>query len=134
MLSPIMDNYDCFIVTEKTKYDLNISNRKIFYIEHVNRKEILFLLKSFLNSFYSLGIFIKEKPDIIISTGALAMIPICIICKLFGKKLIYIESYAKISSPNITGRILYKFADRFYVQWESMLEYYPKAKFLGGIY
>lgn len=51
-----------------------------------------------------------------------------------GKKLIYIESFAKVTSPTETGKLLYKFADRFYVQWESMLKFYPKAKYLGGIY
>jgi hypothetical protein len=58
----------------------------------------------------------------------------CLLCKLFGKKLIYIESFAKVTSPTETGKLMYKFADRFYVQWESMLEIYPNAIYLGGIY
>ena len=56
------------------------------------------------------------------------------LAKLFGKKLIYIESFAKISSPNLSGKLLYRFADQFYVQWETMLKIYPKAICLGGIY
>ena len=52
----------------------------------------------------------------------------------FGKKLVYIESFAKISSPTETGKFLYKFADRFYVQWKSMKKFYPNAIYLGGIY
>ena len=76
----------------------------------------------------------EEKPDVVITTGVLAMIPLCLIAKLFGKKLIYIESFAKVSSPTETGRFLYKFADRFYVQWKPMLQFYPKAIYLGGIY
>lgn len=60
------------------------------------------------------------------------MIPLCLIAKLFGKKLIYIESFAKVSSPTETGRFLYKFADRFYVQWKPMLQFYPKAIYLGA--
>ena len=82
----------------------------------------------------SIIIFLQEKPDIVITTGVLAMIPLCLIAKLFGKKLIYIESFAKVSSPTETGRFLYKFADRFYVQWKPMLQFYPKAIYLGGIY
>lgn len=64
----------------------------------------------------SLSAFIeKKKPDVVICTGVLAMIPICLISKLMGK-LIYIESFAKVTSPTETGRLLYKFADQFYVQ------------------
>ena len=61
-------------------------------------------------------------------------IPICLISKFMGKKLIYIESFAKVTSPTETGKLLYKFADQFYVQWKPMLKFYPKAIYLGGIY
>ena len=54
--------------------------------------------------------------------------------KFMGKKLIYIESFAKVTSPTETGKLLYKFADQFYVQWKPMLKFYPKAIYLGGIY
>lgn len=86
------------------------------------------------NTFLSLKVYLKEKPDAVICTGVLAMIPICLIAKLMGKKLIYIESFAKVTSPTETGKLLYKFADQFYVQWKTMLEIYPKAIYLGGIY
>ena len=62
------------------------------------------------------------------------MIPMCLLVKLFGGKLIYIESFAKVTSPTQTGKLLYKFADKFYVQWESMRQYYTNAECLGGIY
>ena len=86
------------------------------------------------NLFLSVGFFIKEKPDIVICTGVLAMIPMCLIAKLCGKKLIYIESFAKVTTATETGKLMYHFADQFYVQWESMLKIYPKAIYLGGIY
>ena len=87
-----------------------------------------------LNSIKTIGIFMKENPDIVISTGALATIPMCIIAKLFRKKIIFIESFAKINSPTLTGKLVYKFADQFYVQWEKMKEFYPNAIYKGGIY
>lgn len=86
------------------------------------------------NIFLSIKIFAKEKPDVVICTGVLATIPMCLIAKLCRKKLIYIESFAKINSPTLTGKLMYKFADKFYVQWESMLKCYPKAIYKGGIY
>ena len=86
------------------------------------------------NAFFFFFIYMKEKPDVVICTGVLAMIPICLISKIMGKKLVYIESFAKVTSPTETGKLLYKFADQFYVQWKPMLEVYPKAIYLGGIY
>lgn len=133
MLKPLMQKYNAAVVTEKTDYTVD-SGIKTYYLKQVNRKERSFLFRMIVNSFSSLKILITEKPDVIICTGVLAMIPLCLLAKLMGKKLIYIESFAKITSPTETGKLLYKYADRFYVQWESMLEYYPNAVYLGGIY
>ena len=134
MLKPLMEKYDSFVITEKNMYSVSVDNRKMYYMKQVNRKEKTFAFKLLANAFKSFFIFIKERPDVVITTGVLAMIPICLLAKLFHKKLIYIESFAKVTSPTETGKMMYKYADRFYVQWESMKEFYPNAICLGGIY
>lgn len=134
MLEPLMNKYTSFILTEKTKYSILAKNKKTYYVEQINRKEKLFYPKLLLNTITSLLIFCKENPDVIVCTGALAVIPICLIGKLFRKKLIYIESYAKVTSATKSGELLYNYADQFYVQWEDMLEIFPNAIYLGGIY
>lgn len=134
MLKPLMDKYDSFIVTEKTGYSVIKDDRKIYYLNQVNRHEKTFIFKMIANAFKSLKIFLIEKPDVIISTGALATIPMCIFAKILKKKIIFIESFAKVTSPTLTGKLIYKFADQFYVQWEQMKEHYPDAICKGGIY
>ena len=134
-LRKLSEDYDCFRLTEKTKYNKN--DKKInHYIMQVNRKEPLFLLKMIGIFNKSLYILLKENPDIIISTGALSSIPMMILGHILKKKVIYLESFAKINSPTMTGKFIYKHkvADRFYVQWETMKEIYPDAIYLGGIY
>ncbi|MBM6810031.1 polysaccharide biosynthesis protein [Faecalitalea cylindroides] len=134
MLKPLMDKYSSFVVTEKTKYDAKSSDVKTYYLNQVNRKELLFIPNMVLNLIKSIAIVLKEKPNVVICTGVLAMIPLCLLCKICGGKLIYIESFAKVTSPTMTGKFLYKYADQFYVQWKTMKEFYPNAIFLGGIY
>ena len=134
MLKPLMDQYDSFILTEKTAYSSSNNGVKSYYVKQVNREEKSCIIKLVINTISSLRIYIKEKPEIVICTGVLAMIPMCLIVKIFGGKLIYIESFAKVTSPTMTGKLLYKFADKFYVQWETMKAFYPNAIYLGGIY
>ena len=134
MLRPLMEKYDSCVVTEKTDYKAVIKGQKMYYMHQVNRKEKGMIFWMIINSFKSIKLLIVEKPDVVITTGVLAMIPLCFLAKLFGKKLVYIESFAKITSPTQTGKLLYKYADRFYVQWESMKKFYPNAIYLGGIY
>lgn len=133
MLKNVMERYDSFVITEKTNYEINIKN-KHYFLKQVNRKEPMMVLNLLINLIKSTYILVKEKPNIVICTGVLAMIPMCLLVKLTGGKLIYIESFAKINSPTLSGKLLYKFADRFYVQWEEMLEIYPNAHYVGGIY
>lgn len=134
MLKPLMDKYESFTITEETLYQVKNDNEKVYYMKQVNRKEKTFIFRMIVNTFRSIKIYLREKPDFVICTGVLAMIPICLIAKSAGKKLIYIESFAKVTSATQTGKLLYRFADQFYVQWEQMLEIYPKAIYLGGIY
>ncbi|MDY2628717.1 MAG: PssD/Cps14F family polysaccharide biosynthesis glycosyltransferase [Lachnospiraceae bacterium] len=134
MLRPLMEKYDSFIITEKTLYKVKTKGEKMYYLLQVNRKEKSFIPRMIINTLRSVSIYIKERPDVVICTGALATIPICLISKLMGKKLIYIESFAKVTTATQTGKLMYRFADQFYVQWPQMLEIYPKALYLGGIY
>ena len=134
MLKPLMEKYDSFILTEKTSYKTSVKGEKMYFHQQLNRKEKLVIPKLIWNFIKSLWIFVKEKPDAVITTGVLAMIPMSVIAKKCGKKLVYIESFAKVTDPTKTGEFLYKYADQFYVQWESMLEFYPNAIYLGGIY
>lgn len=134
MLKPLMEKYDSFVITEKTKYDSSCKEERTYYLKQVNRREKMFPIMLLLNAFSSLKIYFAEKPDIIVCTGVLAMIPMCMIMKLFGKEVIYIESFAKVTSATETGKVMYKLADRFFVQWESMKTVFPNAKYVGGIY
>lgn len=133
MLKPLMEQYDSFIMTERTDYTIQTAV-PTYYLTQINRREKMRIPKLLHNAMRSLYIFCKERPDVIICTGVLAMVPMCLLMKLLGRKLIYIESFAMVSSATKTGRLLYRFADQFYVQWETMQEVYPKAIYLGGIY
>ena len=134
----LMLKYPSFVVTEETSGTKDTRNSRdidIYYLELINRKDRDFLRLLIKNTFRSYDILKKERPDIIITTGVLAVIPLCILGRfLFGAKLIYIESFAKTDTPTMTGRLMYRIADRFMVQWQSMLRVYPKAVYKGGLY
>ncbi len=131
-LSKLIDK-ESVIVTEG-KPSIEPKFKKKYFVKQLNRKENHFFLSFILLSIHEFHILRIEKPDIIISTGALVTVPICIFAKLMRKKVIYIESFARITTPSLTGKILYHFADLFVVQWKELLDVYPKAKYFGGIF
>ncbi|MGH4038736.1 MAG: PssD/Cps14F family polysaccharide biosynthesis glycosyltransferase [Sphaerochaeta sp.] len=134
MLKPLMEKYDSYVVTEKLDYDVKAGSVPVKYVMQINRTDKFFFLKFLFNIVKSFGIVVTNRPDVVISTGALAAVPLMVWTKVFGGKVVYIESFAKIDTPNISGKIAYKFADQFYIQWESMRKFYPNAIYKGGIY
>ena len=75
-----------------------------------------------INTIKALKIIPKEKPDLIITSGAAPAIPFFYVGKLFGAKTIYIEVFDRIDAPTIAGRLCYPVTDKFIVEWEEMLK------------
>ncbi len=137
-LSPLFKKCDYRIVTENIEYSHFTLDRypgKVDLLVYGTKKNMLtYPFKFIYNSIKSFKIFLKFKPDYIITTGAHTCVPMCYIAKLFRKKVIYIETMANLSSKTVTGKLIYPIADLFIVQWESMLKMYPKAKYGGWVY
>ncbi|MBE2975904.1 PssD/Cps14F family polysaccharide biosynthesis glycosyltransferase [Priestia megaterium] len=134
-IMPAIQQYEFFFVTEQSEMSNELKNEfKVYYLVQQERKNIHIIKNLLVNIFKSINVLIKEGPDVIISTGAGAVFPLCLFGKMLGKKIIYIESFAKVNSPSLTGKLVYKFADEFYIQWESLKSFYPKAKYRGSLY
>ena len=130
--------YDYSVVTEKTKTTRGLKekykNRIHYLIYGTRKKPILYFFIMLLNFFRSLTIFIKIRPDIVVTTGAHTAVLMCYIAKLFGKKVIWIETFANRNSKTLAGRLVYPIADTFVVQWEEMKKVYKKAVYWGSIF
>lgn len=140
-LKDMFKRYDYYIVTEKTKSNLKMREKYpkrvsfLIYGSYTTLfKKITYPFKLLINSFLSLFIFIRVRPKYIVSTGAHTAGPMCCIGKIFGSKIIFIETFANSKTKSRTGRLVYKFADLFIVQWEEMLELYPNAVYGGWIF
>jgi len=125
-LNKFYTKYDYFFVTFFSKPIEELARKEKFYFVNDPGRNVLRFL---INAFQSLSVFLKEKPDVIISTGAGVAIAMCWWGRLFGKKVIFIESWSRIEKPSFAGRLVYPVADLFIVQWEQMQKYYSKAKF-----
>lgn len=135
-LKPLFDEYDYHIITEKSIITEDLSRQyKMSFLMYGARNYLFrYVFKFTYNIFKSLYYFLREKPDVIVTTGAHTAVPMCYIAKLFGRKVVFIESFAKTSTPTISGKLVYPIADLFIIQWEDMRKHYPKAVYGGSIY
>lgn len=131
-IKPYWEGKDRFWVTfDKEDANDALKGEKIYHCFFPTNRNVKNLIK---NSFLALKVLLKEKPDVIISSGAAVAVPFFWFGKLMGKKLVYIEVFDRIDKSTLTGKLVYPITDAFFVQWESMKKVYPKAKNIGSIF
>ena len=115
---------------EKMAKGMKKDERK-YWCHYPTNRNIPNLIK---NTILAIKILKKERPDVIISSGAAVAMPFFLLGHLFGAKLVYVEVFDRIDKPTISGKFCYRFADKFIVQWDEQLKVYPKAINLGQIF
>jgi UDP-N-acetylglucosamine:LPS N-acetylglucosamine transferase len=123
------EEYPKFLLTYR---EVTTKDQKgAYFVENIFRGPLVFI-KGIVKMFM---ILLKERPDILFSTGSEIAAPAFYFGKfLFGAKLIYLECSAQVYLPSLTGRFVYPITDLFLVQWEPLLKKYgPKAKYVGGL-
>jgi UDP-N-acetylglucosamine:LPS N-acetylglucosamine transferase len=132
MLEPLWSQHDRFWVTfDKEDARSILKKEKMYPCFYPTNRNIKNLVK---NTFLAVKILRKEKPDVIISSGAAVAVPFFYLGKIFGAKTVYIEVFDRIDKPTVTGKLVYPVTDKFIVQWEEMKKVYPKAINLGSIF
>ncbi len=75
----------------------------------------------------------RERPDAILSTGAALAVPFFLVGKLHGARLVYVESLTRTDGLSLAGRLVYPFADAFFVQWPGAGGGRRRVRFAGRL-
>ena len=134
-LSSLFGQYDSVLITEKDKTTANLNLKiPVHYLFFGTRKHLFRYIFVFsLNIFKSFYYFFKIRPDIIITTGAHTAVPMVYIGHFFKKKIVFVESIARVHSKSMAGRLMEKRIDKLIVQWEEMTKVYKGAEYFGPL-
>ena len=131
-LKKFWENKNRFWVTfDKEDARSILENEKVYNCYYPTNRNLKNLIK---NTFVALKVLKKERPDIIISSGAAIAVPFFYLGKIFGAKTVYIEVFDRIDKPTLTGKLVYPVTDKFIIQWEEMKKVYKKAENFGSIF
>ena len=132
MLKPFWQDKDRFWVTfDKADARSLLKGEKMYPCYFPTNRSLKALI---INTRRAWKVLRKERPDLIISSGAAVAVPFFYLGKLFGAKTIFVEVFDRVDKPTMTGKLVYPVADRFIVEWEEMKEVYKKAINLGSIF
>lgn len=79
------------------------------------------------NLVQSIGIVLRQRPDIVITTGAGAVFWVAVFARLLGARLVMIESFARFDHPSKFTRLTAPFATHKIVQAKPLLARWPDA-------
>lgn len=128
LLERAFNSWETFYITYKGPTASKLSRR--YLLQNIGRNPLR--LTAAVGKIFS--ILMKEKPDVLISTGAEIAIPAFYLGKLLGTKTVFIESISRVKTPSRTGKIVYPITDLFVVQSMRLLSRYGrKARFYGAI-
>ena len=130
-LAESWQKYEVFYVSTLESVAQKLQKLGRFYITgECNREHPYLAALVFKNC---IKIILKEKPDVIISTGAAPSCILCLIGKLFGAKIIWVDSIANVERLSFSGRIIRPFADLILTQWTDLAVKYPNVICEGAV-
>lgn len=119
---------NCYHVTFKSGRPLAVTGKRVYLLCHPRRSP----LRTLVNAVQALWVLWRERPELVVSTGADVAVPTLVLAKLFGAKVVFVETGGTIA-PSLAGRLVYPFCDLFVVQWPEKLAYFPKAVLSRGV-
>ena len=130
-LSDSWKGYDTFCITTNDIVRAKLQKYgNIYVVGECNRQHPIRVLKVFLKC---VAVVSKERPDVVISTGAAAGCMVCFLAKIVGAKVIWIDSITNVERMSLSGRMVSHIADLLLVQWPHLVKHYKKAEYVGQV-
>lgn len=123
--------YDTICVTtrERMRNAVSIFD-SVYVVGECNRQHPVRVVKTLLQC--AIVIF-KERPDVVISTGAAAGCLVCFLSKLFGAKVVWVDSITNVERISLSGRMVRYISDLFLVQWPELARQYSNVEYVGAV-
>lgn len=134
-LQPVWSKHDYFFITEDTALGQTLQNdHRTYFVPHYAWGQVKFgtpfkMISRAIGSFFrTAGIMLRERPDVVISSGAGAVFFAVLWGRLFGARIVVMESFARFEKPSLFGRIAAPFAHDMVIQSAKLAHIYPKAR------
>jgi len=130
-LSESWQDYEAFCVTT-----LDVVREKLqkygntYTVGECNREHPLWAVLVLIRC---INIILRERPDVVISSGAAPGYIMCFLGKLFGAKVVWLDSIANVEQISLSGRMVRSIADLFLVQWPELAEQYSNVEYVGAV-
>lgn len=128
-LRPFWSQHDRIWATDRKKDTQALDGAEsVYWLPYQAPRDVIRMVANLPATFRILR---KEKPTMVITTGASVAVNFAFAAWLLGIRVVYVESISRSEELSLSGRCVYPIADEFYVQWPDLCQKYPKAVFRG---
>jgi len=130
-LAESWDGYETFCVTTTQVVRDKLSRfGEVYVVGECNREHPIRIIAVLLRC---IRIVFRQRPDVVISTGAAAGCLLCFLGKMLGAKVVWIDSITNVERLSLSGRMVRYIADLFLVQWPELAGRYKSVEFVGTV-
>lgn len=120
----------CWVTFDTADAISTLTGEQVVWAHHPTTRNVPNLLRNVVLAWRVLR---RERPDVVVSTGAGVAVPFFVLARLMRVPTVFIEVYDRIDSATLTGRLCRPFASLLLVQWESQRAVYPEAVLVGPL-
>lgn len=123
-LAPVLAGHEVtLVVNDESAAIPDYPFARVYSVVHAERD-----LRVAQNFVEAAAILEREEPDVLLSAGAGPAVPFAVMARLFSRcRVVYLESAAAVTSPTLTGRLMYRLAHDFFYQWPSLEVFFPRG-------
>jgi UDP-N-acetylglucosamine:LPS N-acetylglucosamine transferase len=114
---PAFTSCEVVFVTVLKSYRPQFPKNRFYLVNDANRWNKLRLVTLALKVAWIMG---KERPDVVISTGAAPGYFALLLGRLFGARTIWIDSITNIERLSMSGSLVGRYADLWLTQWPHL--------------
>lgn len=108
-----------------------LESERVLWAHHPTTRNIPNLLRNLRLAWSAVR---RERPDVLVSTGAGVAFPFFLAAKAHGVRTVYLEVYDRIDLPTMTGRLCHPFSDLFLLQWDEQRSLYRRGVVIGRLF
>jgi len=102
----------------------------VYVVVETNRDHPMKVIKML---FQTARAVFKHRPHLVLSTGAAPGCLACLLGKLVGAKIAWVDSIANAEKLSLSGRLVRPLADLFLTQWSDLADTARRVEYAGEL-
>jgi beta-1,4-N-acetylglucosaminyltransferase len=117
----------CWVTFRTPTTESGLTEEKVYWAYSPTNRNLPNLCR---NLFLAFKVLFRERPDLIITTGAGVAVPFLIVGKLLGSQTVFIESVTRVTNLSLSAKLTLPFLTTLYVHWPQLQTRYPQAEMI----